>query len=48
MTGYFTEFKADNQVHDSWNEQSAVTSTAVCILSPQLGITLSVHCKKKF
>ncbi|XP_074591567.1 uncharacterized protein LOC141847424 isoform X1 [Curcuma longa] len=28
MTGYFTEFKVDNQVHDSWNEQSAVTSTA--------------------
>ncbi|WOL18156.1 ubiquitin carboxyl-terminal hydrolase MINDY-2 [Canna indica] len=28
MTGNFTEFKADNQVHDSWNEQSAVNSTA--------------------
>ncbi|RWW11632.1 hypothetical protein GW17_00024739 [Ensete ventricosum] len=29
MTGNFMEFKADNQVRDSWNEQSAMTSTAV-------------------
>ncbi|WOL13146.1 ubiquitin carboxyl-terminal hydrolase MINDY-2 [Canna indica] len=28
MTGNFMEFKADDQVHDSWNEQSAMTSTA--------------------
>lgn len=33
MTGNFMEFKADNQVHDSWNEQSAMTNTAVCISS---------------
>ncbi|XP_042391494.1 uncharacterized protein LOC121982474 isoform X2 [Zingiber officinale] len=28
MTGNFMEFKADSQVHDSWNEQSAMTNTA--------------------
>ncbi|ONK54945.1 uncharacterized protein A4U43_UnF9440 [Asparagus officinalis] len=28
MTGNFTEFKIDNQVNESWNEQSAMTSTA--------------------
>lgn len=28
MTGNFTQFKADDQVNDSWNEQKAITSTA--------------------
>ncbi|XP_026661848.1 uncharacterized protein LOC103710635 isoform X2 [Phoenix dactylifera] len=28
MTGNFMEFKAENQVNDSWNEQNAMTSTA--------------------
>lgn len=28
MTGNFTEFKVDNQVSESWNEQNAMTSTA--------------------
>ncbi|KAJ6821836.1 uncharacterized protein M6B38_130665 [Iris pallida] len=28
MTGNFEEFKIDNQVSDSWNEQSAMTNTA--------------------
>ncbi|KAJ6851117.1 uncharacterized protein M6B38_260600 [Iris pallida] len=28
MTGNFTEFKIENQVDDSWNEQSAMTNTA--------------------
>ncbi|KAL0907867.1 hypothetical protein M5K25_022316 [Dendrobium thyrsiflorum] len=28
MTGNFTQFNADNQVSDSWNEQNAINSTA--------------------
>ncbi|KAK8951755.1 hypothetical protein KSP39_PZI004409 [Platanthera zijinensis] len=28
MTGNFTQFKADDQVNESWNEQTAITSTA--------------------
>lgn len=31
MTGNFMEFKIENQVRQSWNEQSAMTSTAVCL-----------------
>jgi len=31
MTGNFTEFKIESQVSESWNEQNAMTSTAVCI-----------------
>jgi len=31
MTGNFTEFKIENQVSESWNEQNVMTSTAVCI-----------------
>lgn len=28
MTGNFTQFNADDQVNESWNEQTAITSTA--------------------
>lgn len=40
MTGNFTEFKAENQVNDSWNEQNAMASTAVCILLLQINADL--------
>lgn len=33
MTGNFTEFKAEQRGTDSWNEQQAMTSTAVCYLT---------------
>jgi len=33
LTSNFTPFKAETPRNDSWNEQQAMTSTAVCITS---------------
>lgn len=31
MTGDFKEFKAESHLNDSWDEQNAMNSTAVCL-----------------
>lgn len=35
MTGDFKEFKAESQLNDSWDQQNAMTSTAVRLYIPK-------------
>lgn len=39
MTGNFKEFKVENQSNENWDENNAVTSTAVCI-----ALIHNIHC----
>jgi hypothetical protein len=34
MTGNFKEFKVESQENNTWDENNAMTSTAVCIYFP--------------
>lgn len=44
MTGNFKEFKVENHGNENWDENNAVTSTAVCIaLIPNIVIYKHVY-----